>query len=212
MGVALLLTALTMPAMRQVHENSQRVMCMANLHQLGHGFVMHGGDNNDHLPESDGLVGPNGSPQNLMMARRAGLTPGWDGIGRLYASNYCGVSECFYCPSHHGLHPIDRYAKMWTQNVTAIPIYTNYHYAGHLDWLNNNSRRSLLDGSLVLATDGLRTAADFNHQQGMNVLRADGSVRWRDDVDSIYQMLPRSEQEPTGQAYLNLWEMVAAMD
>lgn len=212
MAVALVLTALTMPAMRQVHENAQRVMCMANLQQMGHGFTMYGGDHADRLPHSTALGPASATPQQLMRARRADGTAGWDGIGRLYELNYCGASECFYCPSHHGSHPAERYSKMWTQASVTVPIYTNYHYAGQLDWRNNNTRRSLLDPTLVLATDGLRTKSDFNHLQGMNVLRADGSVRWRDDTDAIYQLLPRSEQEPTGDEYLSLWEMVAAID
>ena len=51
-AVAMLLTALTLPAMRQVHENAQRVACMANLQQLGHAFIMFGDDHNDALPTS----------------------------------------------------------------------------------------------------------------------------------------------------------------
>ena len=52
MAVALLLTALTLPAMRLVHENARRVVCMANLQQLGHAFVMYGDDHNDPVADS----------------------------------------------------------------------------------------------------------------------------------------------------------------
>jgi prepilin-type N-terminal cleavage/methylation domain-containing protein len=207
MAVAMLLTALTMPAMQQLHENAQRVVCMSNLSQIGHGFIIWGGDHNDYLPEAQAL-NQNESPQNLMMARRTDGS--WDGMGHLFEKQYCGVAECFYCPSHHGKHPFERYSNMWTEDAAPpTSIFTNYHYAGHMDWKNSGQRRTLLDGySLVLATDGLRTATDFNHIQGMNMLRGDGSVHWRDDTEAIYEVLPKTEQEQITPEYMSLWDLV----
>lgn len=204
-AVAVILTGLLMPAFRQVHENAQRVVCMANLQQIGHAFILYGNDHNDQLPHSDELLAH--APHNLMISRRT--TPhgdSWDGIGRLYALHYCDAAACFYCPSHRGRHPFERYEKMWTFPAPGVPIFTNYHYAGHVDWVHGSVRRSLLEGNrLVLATDGLRSSADFNHVTGMNVLRADGSVRWKDDTENIYNRLPVHEGEVTP-AYHSLWE------
>lgn len=211
MAVAMLLTALTMPAMKQVHENAQRVACMSNLQQLGHAFIMYGGDHNDWLPTSEAQAN-NETPQNLMMSRRSATSQGagWDGIGLLFEENYCSAPECFYCPSHRGNHPLERYAAQWRDPSSSLPIFTNYHYAGFFDWKSNARRRSLLDGyDLVLATDGLRTTSDFNHTVGMNVLRGDGSVRWRDDNNNILGMLPKTELEHVTPGYFNLWDMVA---
>jgi hypothetical protein len=208
-AVAVLLTSLTMPAMRQVHENAQRIMCMSNQQQLGHAFIMYGGDNNDYLPTSFTQIHSE-TPQNLMMSRSGGPKGSWDGLGVLFSSHYCGSSECFYCPSHHGDHPFERYADSWAETMPTRPIFTNYHYAGHLEWKDLTRRRSLTEGyNLVLATDGLRTAADFNHVLGMNVLRGDGSVRWRDDTDDIYNLLPATDQEQIEPEYMDLWELVA---
>ena len=204
----MLLTALTLPAMRQVHENAQRVACMANLQQLGHALIMYGDDHNDMLPPSQAQMNSE-SPQNLMMSRRTGPGVGWDGLGILFEEHYCDVAECFYCPSHHGNHPYDRYARHWAAPSVSQPIFANYHYAGHMDWTNPGRRRSLLDGhKLVLSTDGLRTANDFNHLQGMNVLRGDGSVRWREDNEDIFGMLPKTELEQISPQYMDLWDIV----
>lgn len=88
-------------------------------------------------------------------------------------------------------------------------IFTNFHYAGHRDW-NNDRPRLLTEGhELVLTTDGLRTAKDFNHKSGMNVLRGDCSVRWRDDTDQLYNRLPRDDSEPPSPDYPSIWEVVA---
>ena len=132
-------------------------------------------------------------------------------MGLLFAYGYCGASECFYCPSHHGNHPFERYADQWTRKQSTGVIYTNYHYAGHRDW-RSDRLRNLLDNDLVLATDGLRTTRDFNHNTGMNVLKGDISVRWRDDVNQLYQALPHNEVDPPGPQYLGLWDVVGNND
>ena len=43
----------------------------------------------------------------------------------------------------------------------------------------------------------------------MNVLRGDGSVRWRDDNENIFGMLPKTELEVVGPEYVDLWDIVA---
>lgn len=209
MAVAVLLTALMMPSMQQLRENAQRVVCMSNMQQLGHSFFIYAGDHNDLLPESTAM-NHGASPQDLMIARRGGVIDGWDGLGILFSQHYCDAAECFYCPSHHGKHPYEKYANLWNGPNSVAPIYTNYHYAGHMEWKSDNPRRrSLVDGdTLVLLTDGLRTANDFNHVLGMNSLRGDGSVRWRDDTESIYAILPKNDKDQPTAEYLSLWDLV----
>lgn len=208
MAVVVLLTALMMPAMQQLRENAQRVVCMSNMQQLGHAFFMFAADHNDFLPESESLTRGE-TPQNLMLARGEGVGDQWDGLGHLYGLHYCDAPECYYCPSHHGEHPYDRYANRWSDATNTQAIYTNYHYAGHMEWNKDSRRRNLVQGnSMVLLTDGLRTANDFNHVFGMNSLRGDGSVAWRDDTQEIYKILPRTEQEQVTEAYMGLWDLV----
>ena len=113
--------------------------------------------------------------------------------------------------SHHGEHHFERYASDWTLWETHNdPIYINYHYGGDIEW-QGNRRRNLTDGyRLVLATDGLRTIFDFNHETGLNVLRGDGSVRWREDVSRIFELLPDHVFEITDDAadYNDLWDII----
>jgi hypothetical protein len=208
LSIAVLLTGLLMPVLRQVRENAYRVICLSNLNQIGQGMAMFGHDNNDQLPYSAALR-VDGKPQNLTMAWRTIGVSQWDGFGILFGSQYCDAPECFYCPSHHGDHPYERYAELWQDPQPDRVIHTNYHYGGDVDWHGNGRRRSLLAGhSLVLATDGLRTKSDFNHVTGMNVLRGDNSVRWRDDIHDIYNQLPHTEYEVTPPNYVGLWQVV----
>jgi prepilin-type N-terminal cleavage/methylation domain-containing protein len=210
-SVAVGLTALLMPAMAQLHENAHRVVCMSNESQMGQAFIMYGHDHNDNLPYSV-ILHKDNAPQELMAARRGAGAGTWDGIGVLFEQHYLCTPECFYCPSHHGEHPFERYADQWFQPIPGESIYTNYHYCGDIEWKASPARRSMLEGhALVLATDGLRTTNDFNHRDGYNVLRADGSVRWKNDTKDIFKALPESPSEVIESDYLNIWDVLEAM-
>jgi competence protein ComGC len=209
-AVAVMLTGLLMPAMHNLQENARRVICLSNLSQLGQGFLQYSIDYKDLLPYSAALHDDH-QPQNLMMVKRPDPNGGWDGIGLLFQYHYCGAPECYYCPSHHGEHPFDRYTDVWSMDGN-YAIFSNYHYAGDIEWGPgpNQKRRNMLDGhTLVLATDGLRTAKDFNHLTGMNVLRGDGSVRWHDDNGEILQQLPKDENDLPQTSWPAIWDDVA---
>ena len=52
LAVSLLLTSLLFPALSNVRENLDRVLCSSNVRQLGLGTMMFAKDNNNRLPES----------------------------------------------------------------------------------------------------------------------------------------------------------------
>ncbi|MHC5005532.1 MAG: prepilin-type N-terminal cleavage/methylation domain-containing protein [Planctomycetota bacterium] len=224
LSVALLLTALMLPALAQVRENAFRVICASNQRQLGIGMFMYANDHEDELPRSSFLEGQEEDPQELMVAYRSEgvLNPDdggthfieWDGLGVLFSEGYCSDPGCFYCPSHKGDHTIDRYQPMWQVESPAGRIYTNYHYSGHRDW-QTDSLRSLDDGEqLILLTDGLRTRQDFSHRVGMNLLAGDGSVRWKDDTIGIYESLPSmalAASDPTADGFDALWSRIEGL-
>lgn len=207
-AVVMLLTAMLMPALRHVHENAHRIICMSHLQQMGQAFVMYSANYKDQLPRST-ILQLHQNPQDLMAAKRGGADGDWDGQGLLYQYGFCPTSDCFYCPSHRGQHSHEQYANRWIDPIPTEAIFTNYHYAGHVKWSDTGQRRTLDDGvNLVLATDGLRTASDFNHLNGMNVLRGDGSVRWREDTAEIYNQLPVEVYQVPNASYQMLWELV----
>ncbi|MEE8156229.1 MAG: DUF1559 domain-containing protein [Phycisphaerales bacterium] len=237
--VTVLLTGLLMPAMVHVRENAWRVICSSNLRQIGMGVNTFADENNDRLPHS--FFGERGQNKQNMMAAHLGAgafdtdTLGgaaisgsegmayqsWEGLGWLYRWGHVNSADVFYCPSHVGEHPYDRYQDLYPRYrrvdvIATTPIYTNYQYAGDKDWANDDQperRRRLTDENLIIATDGLRTVLDFNHVVGMNVLRGDSSVTWREDQSTheVRDLLPTSTastDDETDPDYNDIWGLI----
>lgn len=201
LAVTTLLTGLLLPALSRVRENLNRVVCSSNMRQLGLAMTMYGRDHKDRLPYSRELV-VRGLPQELMVAHLHEPDQ-WDGLGLLYSGGYLTSQECFYCPSHHGEHPVDRFDWRFPDGQR---IYTNYHYAGHVTWQEPRMRRRIDDDDgIILAADGFRTREDMNHDTGMNILRGDGSVRWFDDAlsKSFAEQVPMRIEPPD--EFSRLW-------
>lgn len=211
MIVTVLLTAMVMPALAHLKENAHRVICASNLRQTGMATVIYADDHNDNLPKSFYASGIGGK-QEMMAAHLGKSGDNWEGLGWLWIESYCTTPQIFYCPSHTGDHLYQRYEEQYL-HPGGGRIYTNYHYAGDYDWAKNQKRR-LKDESLVIATDGLRTLEDFNHEVGVNLLRGDCSVTWRDDVSrKILEDLPdmaaaQSEEDNTDEFYSNIWNIL----
>jgi prepilin-type N-terminal cleavage/methylation domain-containing protein len=209
--VVVILTTLLLPALGHVREHARRVVCASNLHNVGVAMQSYFDDWNSYPfsiygdPEQYSTTF---EPQEMMASKRADSghygDQGWDGLGLLFAGQYCSAPNCFYCPSHRGDHLFEEYEDQyyWPSDT---PIYSNYQYAGHLEWtsiVNGNGHESyvvrrrtpgLRNGhEAVLVADGLRTAADFNHKVGTNILRADISVKWFEDASG--EIISRLEE------------------
>ena len=223
MSVAVILTGLLMPAMAQLREAAHRVVSASNMRQLDMAVLMYANDCKDKLPYSyyldDDALSMDDiderQPQELMIAHLGAdhlgaKEDGWDGLGLLFQWGYAAVPDVYYCLSHRGEHPLERYQWLWRRDYMGPePIYTNYHYCGHIDW-ESHTPRTLEEGeNLIVLTDGLRSKQDFNHVTGMNVARGDGSVRWLDNAQNIYRLLPSDPEDlqDPGQfnSYRNLW-------
>lgn len=208
LGVAVLLTGMLLPAMSQLRESAHRIVCSSNQRQLGQALFMYAHDHRDTLPKSQALTEEVRRPQELMSAVSP-VTGEWDGWGILFRDQYCAAVECYYCPSHLGEHPIERYYESW-YFFDGEPIYTNFHYSGNIEWQTGDPRYLHRGEKLVLATDGLRTASDFNHVTGMNALHGDGAVRWVEDAEEILSLLPNGPIATSEEAkrYAELWSLV----
>lgn len=206
LAVTLILTSLMLPALKGVRINVYKVISSSHLRQIGLGITMYARDYPERLPYSELLR--DGLPLELMAAHIGdGRPEAWDGIGLLFSEGYIESAEIFYCPGHTGEHTFDSYEFCWNDEFAGDRrVYTNYHYCGDLEWEDPWSRRRLEKGeSLVLATDGLRTLADLNHEGGINILRGDGSVRWHTFNGEFLALIPRDAGGDQSE-YLGLWK------
>ncbi|TVQ54672.1 MAG: type II secretion system protein [Phycisphaerales bacterium] len=217
LAVVTILTSLLMPALTRLRENVHKVVCSSNLRQIAIATSMYSRDHYDQLPPTANLSQSDGvwEPHELMAARmpRSSQEGSWDGFGILYHLQYCGSHECFYCPSHTGQHPISRYAQDWFSDSDSL-IYTNYHYSGDRDWETGMRRFMFRPASLIIATDGLRTADDVNHRFGTNAAYGDGSVRWRTELVGLIDILPSNDDpggivvDPIDEKYIEIWSIL----
>lgn len=214
-AIAFILTGAFLPALSRVKENANRLICSANLHQMSLALAMYTKDWNDRMPPSTFAETPGQQPELMALHRGgAGLgLMGWEGLGVLYAWQYCDAPQCFYCPSHSGDHEFERYQDQ-LRSPGPARIYGNYHYWGSRDPVTGLPIR--ISESSVLITDCLRTKRDFNHESGMNVLRGDGSIRWMEDtLRRVYNHLPAGAMgnvQENQAIYTNMWSLIAGQN
>lgn len=191
LAIVALLMGILLPSLGRVREIARQAVCSSNARQIGLGVHMFAGENLGALPKSQ-FLNPNsqyggrsvGTQQRHMVLLRLqlqqhigseGRTGLWDGVGKLYAESYIPASAVFYCPSHRGEHPIERYAESFSIDGHT-QIISNYQYRGVGP--NGQSRLHMLEGNVALVADALAGEAYFNHVRGFNILSVDGSVRW----------------------------------
>lgn len=215
-SVAVILTGLMLPAMSSVREDARSIICASNQRQLAMAIFMYAREHQDELPYSEPLRWDPAAPQELMAAHHGDGRVEWDSLGLLFQWHYCEQGEVFYCPSHDGEHPFERYAASWQHPSGPTPpefletVYTNFHYCGDVEWESGQRRRLVDSNRLVLITDGLRTLSDFNHDYGLNAVHGDGSVRWHEDGLGVRRILPEGEiDDPAAQIqYSRLWDAI----
>lgn len=214
MLIVAVLISLLLPTLSGVRETARQVICGSNVRQHGMGIIMYADDNRDRLVPSlfvGATAGGRFAPEEMVKLRVAPVpdsvtVPTWDGLGHLYAQDYLSVPGVFYCPSHNGEHRLDAYADAWKQSIGTI--VGNYQYRGRGP--NGSLRLSRIEpGTTALVADGLRTQADYNHEVGCNVLRADMAVLWFSDNDRKFASgLPKSVMEASATTIQSAWDLL----
>src|SRR5436853_1379050 len=56
-AIIAILAAMLLPALAKAKERGRRAKCISNMHQIGLGILLYGGDNNDAIVPTDGPMG-----------------------------------------------------------------------------------------------------------------------------------------------------------
>ncbi len=197
LAIVALLMGILLPSLGRMREIARQAVCASNNRQIGLGVHMFADANSEYLPTSQ-FLDPNspysggrslGAQQRSMVMLRFRTMPHvgtgrgqlshWDGLGKLFAERFLPASAVFYCPSHRGEHPLERYADEF--DLAGVPeIFANYQYRGQGP--DGQRRLHQLSSNVALVADAMAGEAFFNHAAGFNVLSADGSVSWFADV------------------------------
>jgi type II secretory pathway pseudopilin PulG len=208
-SVIAVLVSILLPSLSMVRETTRRVICSSNIRQIGLALAMYADDYRGQLPETK-FISPKGSDlasvpapqlQNVLMARLGAVAGDWDGLGHLFELDYLDQYGVFYCPSHHGDDPISAYKEIWVRDWGQLVLNYQYRAPGSLSTLNPGA---------ALVSDGLRTAKDYSHKVGANVLRSDFSTSWYSDpTGSLVAGLPQNSTDSEASNKVeNAWQLL----
>ncbi len=189
-AVITVLIGILLPSLGTLRETARRTVCRSNIRQIGFGIASYADERKGLIPSSifkaDSSSRRESELQEMMTLRLdtmdmqgRGVVSAWDGLGLLHEGEYLRGPKVYYCPSHTGLHPFSRYAPVWGDR-NSQEIVCNYQYRGSgPDGSRYLFRMEPLKAALV--SDGMRSARDFSHVVGANILRADLSAEWYPD-------------------------------
>jgi prepilin-type N-terminal cleavage/methylation domain-containing protein len=221
LSIIALMIALLVPLLGRTREAAHRLMCAANLRQIGVGLSLYGSTHSDRLPSTVFARGDDPQPQEMIT-----LTTGtrsdpdehadWDGLGWLIGDGRMFVDSprVLFCPSHRGTHRPEFAAKDLASHNVFTRIYINYHYIGDLDRTLDRVRRLDTDPNQAIVADGMRELSDVNHVDGSNVLRSDVSVSYWADRHSLMARSVKAvslEAADPGPVYRTIWNELSRL-
>lgn len=219
-GIVAILTSLLMPTLRRVREAGERLQCASNMRQIGCALTDYMSDDaRGRLPVLDYTSNMYFAPrfsEAMALSDATGLQ--MDGLGLLLPTvgglGYIADPRLLYCPCHSGEHPFERYQSRFKAN-TMVPgeaLFGNYHYRGTVDPVTGQPLVRPLRTDLVVLVDGLRSRRDFNHLNGTNRLKIDGSVDFHADTgNAILKSLPSGpDGVSNASVYAMVWKLIDA--
>lgn len=212
-SVIAVLIGILLPSLAGVRETTRQVICRNNIRQLGIGMFLYADDHRDLLPPSVYASSIQSDAMHLASVVRRAVTPiSWDGLGHLYADDYLPTPGVFYCPSHYGEHPLDRYSRLWADpGQSNGEIVSNFQYRGFSLGTRYLSVAQTRRPTPAMISDSLRTRMDYSHTIGANIVRADLSVIWFQDPGGrlVAESLPeRANDADAADKVTNAWEQL----
>jgi type II secretory pathway pseudopilin PulG len=193
MMVMSVLIAVLLPAVGHVRDMARRTECRSNIRQQGLALQMYAYDHNGRLPQSvfsdqnesgEFAYAPGETVCLRVNAEHPKFDGGshpanwshWDGLGILFAQDYLTSPQVFYCPSNQGLFDYPEFASMFAG--APGQIVGNYQYR----LIESREYLSDLEPRFTIISNATRSAPEYSHRVGNNMLKADMSVSWFTDI------------------------------
>ncbi len=220
LSITMVLAGLLFPVLSEARQRANRVLSANNLRTIGFAVTMYDADFRA-LPSS-GMLEEGRSPSELTLLFRSELAhqmdeygvevSGWDGLGKLWQFGYVDAPKVYFAPHRldvQGPEAVD--TALWGSGER--DIHGDYHYGGHIEW-DTGKRRSLATEGLIIACDTIRLVTELNHEEGMNLVRSDGSVEWISFSPELLASLARPDETPAEvrERYLPLWRRLEGGD
>jgi prepilin-type N-terminal cleavage/methylation domain-containing protein len=149
-AIIAILAALLFPALAAAKEKSKRVHCASNLHQIGVGISMYGGDFNDRIPRSRWTDADNTDSDRTYDAYQGTLTVADAyALGQLFEAKTVPNAKIFYCLSGANV-------AAGTDAYLQLRIWDNYLNANHQwpGWLSGDANGRVRTGYSYVPQSG----------------------------------------------------------
>jgi prepilin-type processing-associated H-X9-DG protein len=204
MAVLALLVAILLPAIMGAKERANVIRCANNLRQLGLAQQMFAFEHDGKLPttvfsaedetyefspEDTVYLRVDSSHRKFLYGRSDRQR--WDGLGKLFEREYVSEPSLYYCPSYDGEHTLDVYRDQFLGEPGQI--VGNYQFR----LVDGHEYLSSMPARRALVTNSIRDRFELAHDDGVNVLRVDGSVEWMNDTSGALAAILSSSQART---------------
>jgi prepilin-type N-terminal cleavage/methylation domain-containing protein len=112
-AIIAILAAMLLPALTSAKEKANRIQCVNNMRQLGLGYTMYAGDNQDKYPVTKAGTNPENVIKGGYYTRWVAFGPGleglkvdinnttikWTDFGALMTAKFVGDGKVYFCPS-----------------------------------------------------------------------------------------------------------------
>ena len=215
-AIIAVLAALLLPALRQSMDVARRIACASNEHQMSVAYYGFANDYDGALPL--GYAGSAPVKQGSYDIYRSGR---YVNFGALYREHFVGDIHIFYCAGQtNPQFMFDTSENGWpdTRTRAAYNSRPDFHWSADLsdEEYDNHDYSDLprvdkYQPNQALVSDVMRVVNDIEKAhvgKGINLLKADGAVRWRGINDGDYAAILKTitRQSSTRNAqWQNLW-------
>ena len=206
-SIIALLVGILLPALGAARRTAKRSLCASNERQNATATIAYATDNRELIPNLNLAGAKQDRVANFTAFYVTGRGGDAYGLGILYAANYIGTAETFYCPTQESEAFTWEFYEAYTPYATGNPplgggsggdffrsgYYFNPNfYTGHTDpqkvraLVATNTRD--FEDDRVLIVDTIRDKDTYAHEQGgggWNGAFIDGHVEYLNNQDAI---------------------------